>query len=269
MFGKGYGAMFNPKRKVAFVVASTDHGTMIINRFDYELVEQGRGAIGVGFDLLRYSSYDDGQLELLVKLLEMRREASGDGVVVIDGGANIGAYTLLFARMMTGWGSVLAFEPQERVFYALCGNIAINNCFNAKAMNAGLGKANGVTAIERIDYTVPRNLGGVHLNQKIEGPTDEVSLCTVDSFGLQRLDLLKLDIEGMEIEALEGAQDTIKKCKPIICAEHIICGLEALQQVLGRLGYNVQMTEMNVVAIHEDDPVSKHVHWHDSRMAAE
>jgi FkbM family methyltransferase len=51
--------------------------------------------------------------------------------VAIDCGANIGTHTIEWAKKMTGWGAVIGIEAQERIFYALAGNIAINNCFNA------------------------------------------------------------------------------------------------------------------------------------------
>jgi hypothetical protein len=49
----------------------------------------------------------------------LRRQYFKDGVVVIDCGANIGAHTIEWGKRMTGWGSVLAIEAQERIYYAL------------------------------------------------------------------------------------------------------------------------------------------------------
>ena len=49
----------------------------------------------------------------------------GDGVVAVDGGANIGVHTIEWATAMTGWGSVIAIEPQERIYYALAGTLWI------------------------------------------------------------------------------------------------------------------------------------------------
>src|SRR5215475_8917686 len=148
--------MFYPRRPAIFVLTATDHGPMIVNRFDFHSDDGGRSAVGVGFDLLNYSNYDEGQLGLLCKLVEMRREAFGDGVVAIDGGANIGVYTLTLARLMTGWGSVIAFEPYKWAYRMLCGNICLTNALNAEPIQAALGNNNGTTAIEWIDPRVPR-----------------------------------------------------------------------------------------------------------------
>ena len=82
-----------------------------------------------------------------MQLLTQRRQHFGDGVVVVDCGANIGVHTVAWAKGMTGWGQVLAIEAQERIFYALAGNITINNCFNARAFNAAVGAADGVLRV--------------------------------------------------------------------------------------------------------------------------
>jgi len=255
--------MFNPARPAPFVLVSTDHGMMIVNGKDFEAVEGG--VIGVSVELFNHSQYDAAQLELMLEILSFRREQLGDGVVVIDGGANIGSYTLFLARAMTGWGRVLAFEPQEMLYYALCGNIAVNNCFNARAVCAGLGSGcEESLEMPLLDYTKPRNFGGVHLQRKVDGPSQTVTLVAIDSLGFPRVDLIKLDIEGMEIVALEGARKTIERCKPLISAEHIICGMDALKEMLEPLGYAVQMTGMNTLCVHKDDPISKRIRFYDS-----
>ena len=79
-----------------------------------------------------------GRGRFVVKMLDLRRAHYGDGVVAVDCGANIGVHTVEWAKRMTGWGVVLAFEAQERIYYALAGNIAINNCFNARAIHAAV-----------------------------------------------------------------------------------------------------------------------------------
>src|SRR5262249_33086719 len=115
--------MPNPKRKIAFVLASSDHGTMIVNRLDYRMLDQ-RSGIGVGFQILETSSFDASEIDTALSLLGLRRTYFGDGVVALDCGANIGVHTIEWARRMSGWGQVIAIEAQERVFYALAGNIA-------------------------------------------------------------------------------------------------------------------------------------------------
>src|SRR6476659_10592929 len=134
------GFMRNVGRKLAFVLAATNHGTMITNRFDYRMNEpnsragsgsmsetSSRGGSGVGQLLLETAAADPVDVELALHPIEGRRQAHGEGVVAVDGGANVGTHTVVWAIAMTGWGSVIAIEAQERIYYALAGNIALNN----------------------------------------------------------------------------------------------------------------------------------------------
>jgi FkbM family methyltransferase len=245
--------------QVAFVLAATENGPMILNRLDYCRVAGG-GYAGVGASLLGTGSHEQGDIEELFGLLVAHREAYGDGVVVIDGGANIGTHTLAWAKAMAGWGSVLAFEPQERVFYALAGNIALNNCFNAKATMAALADVLGTTPIVKLDHEKPANFGGLSLRFDLNGAigqplgvNEACRLVTIDSLNLTRLDLLKLDIEGTEPAALDGAYATIVRCRPIIFAEIALCGAEEVKKRLS--GYRFIPAGMSILAIHESDKV--------------
>jgi len=156
--------MRNVGRTLAFVLASSNHGAMIVNRFDYQMTGPGRG-FGVGFQILERGCFDPQEVELAIQLLELRRIHNGDGVVAIDCGANIGVHTLEWAIAMTGWGSVVSIEAQERIYYALAGNIAINNCFNAIAMHGAVSAEAGNMKIPMPDYTTASSFGSLELRQ--------------------------------------------------------------------------------------------------------
>jgi len=96
-------------QKLAFVMASSNHGTMIVNRFDYRMVGPDRG-YGVGFQILETAAFDPTEVKIALELLAVRRKHHGDGVIAIDCGANIGVHTIEWASSMTGWGSVIAIE---------------------------------------------------------------------------------------------------------------------------------------------------------------
>ena len=149
----------------AFVLTATDYGPMLVNRFDYC---GGPGNIwGVGHELLNTSSYEADVIKILTELLNVRREFDADGVVVMDCGANVGTFTLSLARHILGWGELLAIEAQERVFYALAGNIAINNLFNARALWTAVGEASGSIEIPRINYLEPASFGSLELMESM------------------------------------------------------------------------------------------------------
>ena len=255
--------MRNVGRKVAFVLAASNHGTMIVNRFDYRLM--GGGGIGVGHQILESAAFDPNEVELALQLLETRRRYYGDGAVAIDCGANIGVHTVEWATAMTGWGSVVAVEAQERIYYALAGNIAINNCFNAIAIHAAVASEPGIMQIPNPDYCTPSSFGSLELRQNegnefigqavdySEANTVSVQTMTIDGLKLPRVDLIKIDVEGMEMEALAGAVDTLAACKPILLVESVKSGREVLTAFLMVRGYHVIPAGINLLAIHTSD----------------
>ena len=249
-------------RKLAFVLASSDHGTMIVNRLDYRMVDAERG-YGVGFQILQTAAFDVAEVRLMVDLLALRRKHFGDGVVAIDCGANIGVHTIEWAKAMTGWGSVLAIEAQERIYYALAGNIAINNCFNAVAVHGAVSSESGILPIPNPNHSVSSSFGSLELRQRngnefIGQPIDyqntvNVRKLTLDEFSLPRVDLIKLDIEGMELEAIEGASRTIAASRPIMLVEKAKIDAAQLRRALETRGYEVIEAGINVLAVHTSD----------------
>jgi FkbM family methyltransferase len=253
------------KRQLPFVLVASGHGTLIVNRNDYRMIDAERG-YGVGYDILNTSFYKPDEIGNALYLLTLRREFFGDGVVAIDGGANIGVHTVEWAKMMQGWGRVIAIEAQERIFYALAGNIAINNCLNANALYAAIGATVGTISVPQPDYVKPASFGSLELrpsasNEFIGQTIDyapercsEVRLLTIDSLGLDRIDFLKIDIEGMELEAIEGAIGSIQKFMPQIFIETIKTDKQALSRLLDGFGYAQFQLGMNLLAVHQRDP---------------
>lgn len=258
--------MRNVGRKLAFVLAASNHGTMILNRFDYRMVGPDQG-IGVGHQILETAAFDPVEVEMAVQILEMRRRYHGDGVVAIDCGANIGVHTVEWATAMTGWGSVVAIEAQERLYYALAGNIALNNCFNAICMNAAVSSDNGTMKIPVPDYLTASSFGSLELRERagnefigqaVDYADDKmivIQKMKLDTLNLPRVDLIKIDIEGMEMEALEGAREMIEKSCPALLIESIKADREAIRAWLQERGYRVIDAGINLLAIHLGDPV--------------
>jgi FkbM family methyltransferase len=259
-------------RKIAFVLAASDHGTMIVNRFDYRMSSPNAG-IGVGFQILECASYDMSEVTIALRLLEFRRQYRGDGVVALDCGANIGVHAIEWARHMTQWGWVLAIEAQEPIYYALAGNIAINNCFNARAMHAAVGASTGMMQVPQPDYLQPGSFGSLELRRTentefigqsidYDSKLAQVRAITLDSLALPRLDLLKIDVEGMELDVLQGASALILAQRPIMIIEQVKIDRQRLSDTLSRWGYQQFTFGMNVLAVHETDHSRSHITVH-------
>jgi FkbM family methyltransferase len=262
--------MAYPPRKIAFILASTDHGTLIVNRFDYHMLDATTG-YGVGYVLLDKSAYEAQEGDTVMRLLMLRRQHFGDGVVAVDCGANIGVHTVEWAKGMTGWGSVLAIEAQERIFYALAGNISINNCFNAHAIHAVVGAQDGSLRIPVPNYLSPASFGSLELrpsvgNEFIGQPVDyserrltPVRMITIDSLNLSRLDLIKIDVERMELEVLQGAKATLERHRPVVVVERLKAPSEQIAAVLSSYGYECLPFGLNFLAVHPSDPTRQSI----------
>ena len=183
----------------------------------------------IGRSLIAYGEYSPGEADLY-------RGVLGAGDLVVEAGANIGCFTVLFAQTVGAEGRVFAFEPQRLVFQMLCANLALNGLTNVEAWPAGIGAEIGQRLVPLTDYDVPSNFGGLAL--AAEGPGECVPITTIDNLGLEACTLIKADVQGMECEVLKGAADTIERCRPLLYLENDDRGKsEALLRTIDALGY--------------------------------
>jgi FkbM family methyltransferase len=252
--------MSKARRPIAFILANTEHGTLILNRNDEN--GQGGAVYGVGIEILTNGSFCADEVELALKLLELRRRVYGDGVVALDCGANIGVHSIEWGRAMTGWGRVIAIEAQERIFYALAGNIALNNCFNVDAVFAAISEAVGTMQIPKPNYferasfgslELVRRSGTENIGQAIDYSAEAmvpVRVITIDSLTLPRIDLIKLDVEGMELDVLRGGMSSIDRFRPILLVEHHKTDRGKLDAFLSEHSYEtIEADQMNLLAM--------------------
>ena len=257
-----------PPRPLPFVLVATEQGTLLVNRLDYRMIDEKRG-FGVGHEIFNNGSFDSQEINLAQRLLIMLRETRGDNIFALDCGANIGVHTISWSRLMTGWGQALAIEAQERIFYALAGNICINNLFNAKAINVAVGSEDGFINVPSLDYCRSASFGSLELikrtseyiGQEVKYDTDlqQIRLVAIDSLNLHRLDFVKMDIEGMEISALEGAKNTLIKFRPVMIIEKIKSDNAALIELMRSIKYHTVNFGLNILALPEEDLINSRI----------
>lgn len=164
----------------------------------------------VGASLLTYGEWSEFELATLLRLVR-------PGFVVVEIGANIGAHSVPLARRAGRSGRFFAFEPQQGAFGLLAANLAINGLHHAQLWPMAAGAATGFAPIPLPDYEAPGNFGGVSLGAGAgRAPVVELG----EFLDLERLDLLKIDVEGMEIDALSGAAALIRRTRPLIYLEN-------------------------------------------------
>lgn len=141
---------------------------------------------------------------------------------VVTGGTSCGMYARFYAKKFK---YVYAFEPDPLSFHCMVNNCQSDNVYK---LNAAIGHQNGVTGIVR---TSKDNVG---TNMTAPPNKYRIPMLAIDSLNLEECDLLQLDVEGSEQKAIVGAQETIKKYRPVIIAERMstASGLE-LMEALG------------------------------------
>ncbi len=149
------------------------------------------------------------------------------GMVIADVGANIGEITLVAANRTTSSGQIIAFEPMSRIADQLEENIRENGLSWAVAVRLGVSNRTGEARIyqpSRVDSGEPnRGLGTLYPNEVGARPSQTIALTTLDSYfeehPVERLDIIKIDIEGAELACLEGARNTLMRYTPTIIIE--------------------------------------------------
>jgi FkbM family methyltransferase len=150
-------------------------------------------------------------------------------MVFADVGANQGEFTLFAAKRLRA-GGVLAFEPSPSIFQQLKRNIELNGCENVLLHEVALGAAAQTAEL----FTEPPYAASIpdHVNEGMSSlfPSEDrphrVAIVEVKTFdelfkqsGFQRLDAIKIDVEGAEMAALRGASNAIRECRPLIIVE--------------------------------------------------
>ena len=201
-----------------FVVLDSIHGRFIVNR---HCAFQAEALIKTG------ATHIEGELNNIFALID----TLPTGAVIIDGGANAGFFTIPVANRIRGRNQrIVSFEPQLTLFRALSGSLALNDIDFCDLQLAGLGAEAGTAMVPDIDYGTPQDFGTVQISATGSGTAVEIK--TIDSLWLDRLDFVKLDVEGYECAALAGGIETIQTHRPYIWVEFFISGKEPIKATL-------------------------------------
>ncbi|MDJ0916053.1 MAG: FkbM family methyltransferase [Desulfobacterales bacterium] len=140
-----------------------------------------------------------------------------DGVV-IDCGAHIGNCAILFSRLVGPKGLVVCLEPFEASYQVLLERIDRFNLGNVVAINKGLWNEAGVFSLETFEETISCRLKGEQAKPIPNDNEVKIECTTIDTLvkelKLTKIDFIKMDIEGAEIEALQGARKTLAELRP-------------------------------------------------------
>ena len=204
-----------------FVVLDSIHGRFIINRY---CLYHAETLIKTG------ATHIESEITNIFSIIDTLPV----GAVIIDGGANAGFFTIPVAnRIRNKDPTIISFEPQLTMFRALSGSLALNDIDFCDLRHSGLGERPGTAMVPDIDYGTPQDLAMVQIGKSDEGTP--VNIETIDGLKLDRLDFIKLDVEGYECAALTGGLNTIKKHRPYIWAEFFISGVDPIKESLAKV----------------------------------
>jgi FkbM family methyltransferase len=151
-----------------------------------------------------FDIYEKPYVKLLTHLTNIK--------TIFDIGANIGNYTLSFAKAYSN-ATIHAFEPNTINFNRLQENISLNNFKNIRLNKKGLSNEKGELKL----FFDDKNMGASTLANGSGNKTEIISLITLDEYcqsnNIQQIDLLKIDIEGGELNCLKGGKEILKQSK--------------------------------------------------------
>ncbi len=180
------------------------HGYLLYNKHDTY----------IGRSVEKYGEFSELETDLF-------RQICKPGDIVLDIGANIGVHTLSMSQFVGDTGLVFAFEPQPVVFQTLCAHMALNSVTNTYCHWLALSDSEGDVLIPNIKYDTKGNYGGVAVEEFNEG--HKIPKQPLDDFlasKVNKLNFIKIDVEGMEQEVITGAKTLISQYQPILYVEN-------------------------------------------------
>lgn len=139
------------------------------------------------------------------------------GDIVIDVGANIGYYALLFSRLVGEKGKVFAFEPEPRNFELLKKNVQVNNYKNIVLIQKALSDKN-----EQLDLFISKNMANHKIYQQKNQDANSIKIDAIrldDYIKNQdltdKINFIKIDVEGAELRAFNGMKTILKESKTL------------------------------------------------------
>lgn len=175
--------------------------------------------------------------------------------IVLDVGANVGDVSMMASKIVSEKGYIYGFEPDPTNFLRLNKNLSLNNFQNIDVINKGIGDKKGRFSLSIIDDR-NRGMNKIVKTQSGTNTINEIDVIRLDDFvnerGLKKIDVIKIDVEGFEMNVLKGAEAIIKKYQPILFIEiddnHLKeqnTSAKELVSLVKSLGYNITNAETN------------------------
>lgn len=176
------------------------------------------------------------------KIAKILCQHAKKGTVAIDAGSYIGTHTLALVDAVGAKGKVVTFEPQTWAYHGIQKTLAKNKIKNVKLVNVGLSDKKGKLRFCS-DGTGSSSLCQERRPSSRWTEVYDIPIKTLDSFKLNNVSIIKIDVEGHELNVLKGAEKTIKSSKPVLVLE--VWGrrtdrLQKMKEYLKTLNYTIE-----------------------------
>jgi FkbM family methyltransferase len=251
-------------------ITDTVYGPMLVLETDKNqagsLMQYGKACVQWG---------DDALVDLLLKKLD----DMNDSPVFVDVGGCLGVFTIgLSQKIEEKGGKTYCFEPQRILYNCICGSIALNGLERTHCINKVVGNPNGPKTLSSIsreaaklrakvkvpkfNYSQDCNFGSVEFGGKQHEPLDQqrdysseeemIDVTSLDSYinEFGKVDLMKIDVEGMEMDVLAGATQIFKTFHPTVLIEWIKSDKNKMVDFFRGLGYKSVVETKDISGCH-------------------
>lgn len=185
-------------------------------------------------------------------IIEWTKQFCDKNKVFLDIGSHSGTYAISLADYCQ---HVYAFEPQKMTYYSLCGGVALSNIQNITCVQYGLGSP---SQVGKLELNIVSNDGGgstLHPQSQNVLRKETIEIRTLDSFQLENIGFIKMDVEENEKFVLEGSVETLKRSNyPRILFESNTYNEQLFGFIKNTLGYQITKLQHahNMYLAHKD-----------------
>ena len=246
------------------IVVPTDYGPMIVNRYD---TWQTNALFKT------HQALDHGEICLMAEILRRRSTTEINGFggpavagiapvaivkkeepTFIDVGGCFGTWSIALAPLCK---EVHVFEPQRILYNMICGSVALNSFEHVYCHNVAIG-LHGRIPVPQFDYGKQLSFGSIEFGEKQTEKLDQergtetlefVQCRPLDDYQFEHADAIKIDVEGMEFDAVHSAIWTISKHRPVLYVEILKSDAQRIMEVFENLNYSFWEVGMNMLCV--------------------
>jgi len=211
----------------------------LLNTFDSTIGPEGkqfyfRNDDTIGESLRRYGEWARNEMNLMSKLIN-------PGDYVLDIGCNVGTHSMFFAQTVGEQGHVVAIDAQMEAVVATGLTALAQSRYNINVFNVAVGASSSMVKFPNVNYQERSNFGAVR--QSIHGKN--IKQIKLDELKFDKINFIKLDIEGGEVLALSGAIETLSLHRPFVVCEILDEDSQnSINQFMSSLNYLCELHEI-------------------------